>query len=192
MTNPRAVWDGKINAMTITVLPGRHEVLSERDIALVTLLGSCVAACIRDPRLGLGGLNHFLLPGDDSNGDGSARYGVNAMELLINDILRRGGKKSRLEAKVFGGANVIDVNSSQTVGNRNASFVLEFLKREGIPVLAQDLGGQRGRRIFYFPSTGRASVLMLRETETRRVNRNELPLIKTPNPASRAGAVELF
>lgn len=185
-------WDPKIGAMTITVLPGQHAVTAEAGVAIVTLLGSCVAACIRDPACGLGGLNHFLLPGDAASDQRSARYGVHAMELLVNDILRRGGQKSRLEAKVFGGANVIDVTASETVGDRNCSFVIEYLRREGIRLVAQDLGGERARRVFYFPETGRASVLKLPVAENRRLRNAELALRDRARAAPKAGGVELF
>lgn len=186
------IWDPKINAMTMPVLPGHHAVTGEPDIAVATLLGSCVAACIRDPLLGFGGLNHFLLPGDAGADQRSARYGAQAMEMLINDILKRGGAKARLEAKVFGGANVIDISAAETVGDRNCRFVAEYLRREGIPILAQDLGGERARRLFYFPHSGRASVLKLPAADNRRLRSAEMALRALAQSAPRAGGVELF
>jgi chemotaxis protein CheD len=185
-------WDPKINAMTLPVLPGQHAVTGEAEVAIVTLLGSCVAACIRDPDLRLGGLNHFLLPGDAGADQKSARYGVHAMELLINDILKRGGVKGRLEAKVFGGANVIDLTAAETVGDRNCRFVTEYLRREGVRVVAQDLGGDRARRVFYFPDSGRASVLKLPISDNRRLRSEELALKARAEAAPKAGGVELF
>ena len=185
-------FDTKIGAQATIVLPGDHLVSAEPDHALVTLLGSCVAACIRDPELRVGGLNHFLLPDDKSaseSGSGSLRYGTHAMEVLINDILKRGGSKTRLEAKVFGGGNVIDTSAAETVGDRNARFVLDYLRREGIQVAAQDLGGSRARRVFYFPTSGRVSVLRL---EPQAVKDQELRHKAKIETAPRAGSVELF
>lgn len=186
-------FDTKIGAQATIVLPGDHMVSSEPDHALVTLLGSCVAACIRDPETGVGGLNHFLLPDDRGatvgGGSGSLRYGTNAMEVLINDILKLGGSKGRLEAKVFGGGNVIDTSATETVGDRNARFVLDYLRREGIRVAASDLGGTRARRIFYFPTSGRVSVLRL---EPQAVRDQEMRLKAKVETAPRAGQVELF
>ena len=99
---------------------------------LTTILGSCIAACIRDPSVGVGGMNHFLLPEGDGEDRNARRFGVNAMEILINDILKRGGERSRLEAKLFGGANVI--NAMSDVGSRNAAFAKQFLSDEGISI----------------------------------------------------------
>lgn len=189
---PGHFWDPKINAMTQTVLPGFHAVTGEQELALVTLLGSCVAACIRDPQIAYGGLNHFLLPGDVNSDQKSARYGVHAMEVLINDILKKGGVKSRLEAKVFGGANVIDVSAHETVGDRNCRFVCDYLKAEGVRVTAQDLGGDRARRVFFFPATGRASVLKLPVSDNRRLRNEEMALRSKAQAAPKAGGVELF
>lgn len=193
-----AYFDPKIGARARSVLPGRHLVIDEPDVAVVTLLGSCVAACVRDVETGVGGLNHFLLPGDESKAgastdSGSLRYGVNAMEILINDILRRGGAKQRLEAKVFGGANVIDTAATETVGDRNGRFVIDYLSREGVRVAASDIGGDRARRVFFFPSTGRASVLRLPVSDTRKLRREEAKMHDVAKVAApKAGAVELF
>lgn len=189
---PRTYWDGKIGSKATIVLPGDHLVTEEKDLAIVTLLGSCVAACIRDTSSGIGGLNHFLLPEENSSGgaaSGSLRYGANAMEVLINDILRRGGSKDRLEAKVFGGGNVIDVSAAETVGDRNSKFVIDYLRREGVPVAASDLGGSRARRIFFFPATGRVSVLRLEPTS---VQEQEMRLKEKVETGPKTGSVELF
>ena len=187
-------FDPKIGARALGVLPGRHAVTAERDLAVTTLLGSCVAACIRDVEKGIGGLNHFLLPGED-RGEGaarSARYGVHAMEVLINDILKRGGRKSALEAKIFGGANVIDTATRDTVGLRNAEFVRQYLAVEGIRIAAADVGGERARRVYFFPATGRASVLRLAPSEDAAARRAEARLRRDAAAAPRAGGVELF
>ena len=191
--DPRVYWDAKIGSKATIVLPGDHLVTEDKELAIVTLLGSCVAACIRDVETGVGGLNHFLLPEDKSArseaGSGSLRYGTNAMEVLINDILRRGASKARLEAKVFGAGNVIDTSASETVGDRNARFVVDYLRREGVTVAASDLGGSRARRIFFFPSTGRVSVLRL---EPASVREQEMRLKEKVDTGPKTGGVELF
>lgn len=120
---------------------------------LVTILGSCIATCIRDPLAGIGGMNHFLLPGDGEDSSGTAtRYGAYAMEQLINEIIKAGGSKNRLEVKVFGGGNVIK-NSAQ-IGSRNAAFVKEFLAKESLQIVSADLEGIYPRRVHYYPDTG--------------------------------------
>ena len=191
MVSKGAYFDPKIGAPTQTVLPGDHLVIDEPGVAVTTLLGSCVAACLRDKELGLGGLNHFLLPGT-ARGQQSMRYGVHAMEVLINDILKRGGRKSRLQAKVFGGGNVIAVSAGDTVGERNARFVREFLKSEGIRIEAEDLGGDHARRVYFFPETGRASVLKLMGRETAELRTSEQRLQSRFDNKPKAGGVELF
>ena len=134
---------------------------SGEDLVLTTLLGSCVAACIRDPHAGVGGMNHFLLPG---LAEGPARsrsesYGLYLMELLINGLLKQGGRRERLEAKLFGGARTVDGLSD--IGAKNAKFAKDFLQMEGIAHSGGDLGGDKGRRIEYWPHTGRARQIFL-------------------------------
>ena len=122
-------YDSRFKVTAAKLLPTQYLVV-DNDTALVTVLGSCVAACIRDPLLKLGGMNHFLLP-DGNVGDGApARYGSYAMELLINDLLKRGANRKRLEAKVFGGANVLKGFTSNPVGTRNAEFVRQYLQAD--------------------------------------------------------------
>lgn len=193
-STPRTYWEAKVDSKATIVLPGDHCVTNETDLAIVTLLGSCVAACIRDVDTGVGGLNHFLLPEEQTAGgmSGSARYGTNAMELLINDVVKRGGQKNRLQAKVFGGANVIDTAATETVGDRNSKFVLDYLRREGIEIAAADLGGTRARRVFFFPNTGRVSVLRLEPSDQRAVREQEAKLKARLDVTETAGGVELF
>lgn len=189
-----AYFEPKIGARAVSVLPGRHAVIDEAELCVTTLLGSCVAACIRDVESGVGGLNHFLLPGEDRE-DGksrSMRYGVHAMEVLINDVLKRGGRKDALEAKIFGGANVIDTASEDTIGARNGRFVQRYLKTEGIRIAATDVGGDRARRVYFFPSTGRVSVMRLAPAETRSMGASESRLRLAARRAPAAGGVELF
>jgi chemotaxis protein CheD len=130
---------------------------SNQPVVIETLLGSCVAVCLHDPIERVGGMNHILLPGraDFSKFDAVSRYGVNAIELLINKIMALGGRRQSLTAKVFGGAHVVPcISKVNGMGRRNAGFALEFLKFEGIPVLSKDLGGDQARRIYLHTDTG--------------------------------------
>lgn len=187
----QSFFDQRIQAETVFVQAGQHYVKKPGPGAVSTFLGSCVSACIRDSKLGIGGLNHFLLPG---NGDGemSARYGVHAMELLINDLLRVGGSKEFLEAKLFGGAMVMTTTSSDPVGKQNARFVQDFLRDENIPILATDLGGNRARRVYFFPDTGRASVLHVAPAESKEIHQTDLALRRQATMPQKKGGVELF
>jgi len=158
----RGYFDPRFNARIITVSLGGQELTSAVGEVLSTVLGSCVAACLRDSSAGVGGMNHFLLPGEPADAAESPsddlRFGVTAMELLINALLKAGALRSRLEAKVFGGAAVLGQEGADSVGGRNAAFALRFLACEGIPVIARDLGGNVPRRANYEPATGRAWV----------------------------------
>ncbi len=155
---PGSYYDPVLQTHAIKLLPADYRV-TDQPLALVTLLGSCVAACLFDPLLGVGGMNHFMLPGGGS--DVCSRYGAHAMELLINDLLKRGVRRSRLQAKVFGGGNVLSGFYSDPIGTRNAGFVLEYLAAERIPVMAQDLGDIHPRKVCFFPQTGRTLVKRL-------------------------------
>ena len=145
------------------LMPGEYHVTTQ-DMMEVTVLGSCVAACIRDTRLGIGGMNHFMLP-DSDLGDGAgkaARYGSYAMEILINHLLKLGARREYLEAKVFGGGNVLPGLTQANVGHRNAAFVLRFLATEHIRIVARDLEDVHPRKVVYFPRSGRALIKRLR------------------------------
>lgn len=145
------------------ILPGEFFVSAEPMI-VYTVLGSCVSACIRDAVAGVGGMNHFMLPaptGDgksDSWGGESTRYGSFAMERLINEILKRGGARNRLEFKLFGGGKIYEGNID--VGANNARWALEYLKAEGFQAQKTDLGDVYPRKVYYFIDSGR--VLMKR------------------------------
>jgi chemotaxis protein CheD len=138
--------------------------VTTEDIMQATVLGSCVSACIRDVRLGIGGMNHFMLPEGDGSGpvSGAARYGTYAMETLIGHLLRLGARRDRLEAKVFGGGSVLTGLTLANIGQRNAAFVLEYLKGQGIRVAAQDLEDVHPRKVHFYPATGRVLVKRLR------------------------------
>jgi len=189
MAQPAAYFDKELQTPAIKLLPADYHVTAE-PLALVTLLGSCVAACLFDPLEGVGGMNHFMLP-DGRAGDVSARYGANAMELLINELLKQGARRSRLQAKVFGGGNVLR-GFADPIGTRNANFVLEYLAAEAIPVAAQDLGDIHPRKVCFFVQTGRTLVRRLPATREREVADVERAYRSRLTSAPASGGVELF
>jgi chemotaxis protein CheD len=190
----RRFFDATSGAWVVKVLPGECYVTPSPDELLVTVLGSCVSACIRDPRTGLGGMNHFMLPTGKAGGWGdelhSMRYGNFAMEKLINELLKRGCPRSEMEIKVFGGGNVIDSNNA--IGSKNAEFVLSFLKNEGLKWAAEDLGGQYPRRIQYSPANGRVTRKFLGGGDREIIARNELEFADTLGKKETAGDIQLF
>ena len=165
---PNRYFDPNFRVETAKILPGEYHA-TDRDMALVTVLGSCVSACIRDRASGIGGMNHFMLPdegkivGSHGNVSAGGRYGVHAMELLINQVLKLGGRRERLEAKVFGGGNVLQGFMLSNVGKQNAEFIVEYLGVERIPIVAQDLLDVWPRKIYYFPRSGKVMVKRLRK-----------------------------
>lgn len=182
--------DRHFRTEAIKVLPGEYYATAS-ELMIVTLLGSCVAACIHDPARQIGGMNHFLLPQNRLNdGLAAARYGVHAMELLINGLLQLGARRESLEAKVFGGGNVARRMSNCLVGQQNVDFVLAFLKRERIRVTAQDMGGDSPRRIHFFPRTGQVMVRTLAVAEVPEIEQVESALERKAD--SNKGEVELF
>ena len=179
-------------AKAVKVLPGEFYVDSD-DTPIVTVLGSCVAVCLRDPAAQVGGMNHFLLPdGGDSGFAGTAgRYGVHAMEMLINELVKRGAQRRRLEAKVFGGGHVMKNFTSLNVGQRNADFTKEFLKTEDIRLLSEDLLDIYPRKVCFLPKSGRALVKKLAaadETLAMQEKQYQSRLVEAPL----AGDIELF
>lgn len=173
--SPSLYFDQSMGREAAKIQPGECYVTA-LDMVLVTVLGSCVSACIRDPVARIGGLNHFMLPeatADESVASQPMRYGVYAMEVLINDILRRGARRERLEAKVVGGGNVLRGFGANSVGERNAAFVTRFLGAEGIRLVGQDLGGPHARKIYYFPATGRLMSKTLRSVQNDTLERRE-------------------
>lgn len=188
-------YDRNFDRDAVKILPGEYYV-TDTDVVLVTVLGSCVSACIRDPALGVGGLNHFMLPdtGADQSApaSSSARYGTNAMELLINQLIKQGARRSHLEVKVFGGGNVLSGLTVTDVGARNATFVLEYLRREGFRVAAQDLVGTFPRKIYFFPATGKVLVKKLKSTHNDTIAQRERDYRKRIDEVKVGGDVELF
>lgn len=187
--------DPRFDAIAVKVFPGEHFVTANPDEMLVTILGSCVTACIRDPLVGVGGMNHFMLPEAKGGGwdtaSGSMRYGNVAMERLINDILIQGGIRQRLEIKVFGGGNVMK-GATSNIGHRNADFVETYLVAENLPISAHHLRGSLPRRVHYFPSTGRVMLLELQRTEEEAVVRREGLYKSKIQIEPVAGSAELF
>jgi len=194
VTETRRYRDPRFDAIAIKVFPGDHYVTHDADEMLVTILGSCVTACIRDPLIGVGGMNHFMLP--ESAGAGwdtasaSMRYGNVAMERLINDILKRGGARDRLEIKVFGSGNVMKGNAN--IGHRNAEFVEQYLAAEGLRIAAHHLRGNLPRRVHYLPATGKVMLLELQRSEQEEVVRSEDSYKHKIMVEPDAGSVELF
>ncbi len=188
--------DSKFDKKVFKLLPGDFFV-TRRDEILTTVLGSCIAACIRDPVAGVGGMNHFMLPtatldsgawtGNASNAN---RYGAFAMESLINSVMKFGGRRERLEVKLFGGAAVIPGMSD--VGARNIDFVRRFLHLEGLPVCAESVGDTTPRRVNYFPRTGEVLVRKLRLTSRDQLAAREKDYLSALTKEPVAGDIELF
>lgn len=186
-------FDRVLGVQAVKVLPGEYFVTTS-DMVLVTVLGSCVSACLRDRDKGIGGMNHFMLPdaGRDDSLSSSARYGTYAMEILINHLLKMGARRTNLEAKVFGGGGVLASLTQSQVGERNAEFVLEYLAMEQIPVVAQDLRDIYPRKVYFFPATGRVLVKKLVRTHNDTIERREREYRARLKSDQVAGEVELF
>lgn len=144
---------------TVTVVQGDYFVTSDPNITITTVLGSCVAVCLYDTTAGVGGMNHFLLANQETASSKDLKYGVNAMELLINRVLQAGAERACLEAKLFGGARITD--HSRDIGGSNANFAIQFLEREGITCVSQSLRGTKARRVRFYPTTGAAKQLLI-------------------------------
>lgn len=189
-------YDPHFGMQTAKILPGEYYATA-RDLMLVTVLGSCVAACIRDRRTGVGGMNHFMLPhGPDQRGDkvvaASARFGGYAMEVLINSLIKMGARRNDLEAKVFGGGAVIEGFVVNNVGERNAQFVLDYLREEKIEVASQDLLGPHPRKVYYRPNNGKVMVKRLRILHNDTILTRETEYNDRLMHNRLAGDVELF
>lgn len=188
-------FDRNFKSDAVRVLPGEYFYTRE-NLMIMTVLGSCVAACVRDRISGVGGMNHFLLPegGDpDSPVSESMRYGSYAMEVLINDLFKAGARRENLEAKVFGGGNVIKGMSSIAVGSRNAKFVVNYLNTDRIPIVVQDLEDIYPRKVCFFPNSGKVLVKKLKQEVPDQVITSERDYqrrLKVIKPA--VGDVDLF
>jgi chemotaxis protein CheD len=190
-------WDASNDAWAAKILPGELYVTRDADELITTVLGSCVSACIRDNRLGIGGMNHFMLPlkmegGSDAWMDQATRYGSYAMEQLINEILKAGGSKRNLEMKLTGGGRVIAGANTADIGQRNIEFVMEFAEIEGIQVISQDLGDIFPRKVIYYPASGRLRVKRLRSMHNDTLFQREELYVKELQTEPVEGDVELF
>ncbi|MEO0398816.1 MAG: chemotaxis protein CheD [Pseudomonadota bacterium] len=178
---------GSNRRKAIHVVQGDFAVSDDPEAMLTTVLGSCVATCLFDAEAGVGGMNHYLLPGEQ-NTNHNVVYGVNAMELLINGLLKLGAQRGSIKAKLFGGASMINIGSS--IGDKNIEFGRRFLRDEGIECVSESLGGMRARRVQFWPTTGRARQRQL--TDVADPVKVEPPAPKpAPKPAT-ADDVEFF
>ena len=182
-------YDSFFKNEAVKILPGEYFVHNE-DILIMTTLGSCIAACLWDREARVGGMNHFMLPEGDA---GSGRYGSYAMELLINEMMKQGATRATMEAKVFGGGQVIDGMTSLNIGEHNTSFVMEYLKTERIPIMSKDVLGIYPRKVCFLPASGKAMVKRLAAANTSALVAQDRAELQKVNPASSSGgSVDLF
>jgi chemotaxis protein CheD len=182
-------YDAHFKNAAVKVLPGEYFVDNE-DLLVMTTLGSCIAACLWDRHAQIGGMNHFMLP--EGQGD-SGRYGSFAMELLINEMMKRGASKGRMEAKIFGGGAVIAGMNTINVGERNTNFVLDYLKTERIPVVSKDVMDVYPRKVCFLPRSGKAMVKRLAATNADALVQQDKAAAQKAQPvASSGGSIDLF
>lgn len=208
MTPPQALpgfegvnryWDSRMNLFAAKILPGECYV-SDHGEMISTVLGSCVSACIRDTEIGVGGMNHFMLPVQSTSevisrvsvANAELCYGNWAMEFLINEILKLGGKKNRLEVKLFGGGAVLEGMTNIDVGGRNVQFILDFVKSENLRVLAEDLGKDYPRKVLYFPDTGAVKMKRLKVRANATVEKREKAYLDSMSSKPQSTDIELF
>jgi len=185
-------YDAHFKTEAVKILPGEYFVYNE-DVLIMTTLGSCIAACLWDRNARVGGMNHFMLPDVGGGGADSGRYGSYAMELLINEMLKRGASRMTLEAKVFGGGAVISGMSSINVGERNTAFVMDYLKTERIPVVSKDVLEIYPRKVCFFPASGKAMVKRLAPTNADALVAQDRAAAQRAVPQSTGGgSVDLF
>lgn len=187
-------YEAQFKCEAVKVLPGEYFVSSE-ELLIMTTLGSCIAACLWDPKAQVGGLNHFMLPegGADASATNAGRYGSYAMEVLINELMKRGASRSTLEAKVFGGGQVIAEMSTMNVGERNTQFVLDYLKTEHIPVVSKDVLGIYPRKVCFLPASGKAMIKRLTLAQPSGILAQERAAAQVAaRTADSGGSVDLF
>jgi chemotaxis protein CheD len=182
-------YDAHFKNAAVKILPGEYFVDNE-DLLVMTTLGSCIAACLWDRTAQIGGMNHFMLP--EGSGD-SGRYGSFAMELLINEMMKRGASKSRMEAKIFGGGAVISGMNTINVGERNTNFVIDYLKTERIPIVSKDVLDIYPRKVCFLPHSGKAMVKRLAPTNTDALVQQDRAAAQKAQPVvSTGGSIDLF
>jgi chemotaxis protein CheD len=189
-------FDRTFDCEAAKISPGEYY-YTDKNMLIVTVLGSCVSACIRDKVSGIGGMNHFMLPdGAKSDKDSpvseSMRYGTYAMEVLINQLLRNGARRENLEAKIFGGGNVLRSFTTNNVGDRNAAFVKKYLKEEGIKVTGEDLLDIYPRKVYFFPKTGKVLVKKLKQLNNYTLVKREEAYSSKLKTNDVGGEVDLF
>ena len=185
-------YDAFFKNEAVKVLPGEWFVFDE-DILIMTTLGSCIAACLWDRERRIGGMNHFMLPeGSGAAGSDAGRYGSYAMELLINEMIKRGANRSTMEAKVFGGGAVISGMNSINVGERNTKFVLDYLALERISVVSKDVLDVYPRKVCFLPASGKAMVKRLASANVEALAAQERAAASRVLPAAAAGSIDLF
>lgn len=187
-------WDREHQHWVAKILPGEYYVTTSPDEVIATTLGSCVSACVRDTRNGIGGMNHFMLPlqasADHGWVDAATRYGSYAMEHLINDILKQGGERRFLEVKLSGGGKIMA--NMTDVGRCNIEFIRHYLDMEGLPLTAEDLGDVYPRKVLYYPITGVMRVKKLRKLHNDTLIKREQAYRAELETQPDAGDVELF
>jgi len=191
-------WDKTFEVIAAKILPGEYYVTRDNEL-ITTVLGSCVSACIRDKEIGIGGMNHFMLPITTSDKlkksseaivGQATRYGNFAMEHLINTILSNGGKRKNLELKVFGGGKIIPMLTD--VGIKNIDFVLDYIDQEGLNLLSHDLGDIYPRKIIYFPQTGKVRMKRIQDLHNDTIAQRERQYLNVLKNEPVGGEVELF
>jgi len=195
---PISYYDKRFATDAVKLLPGQYFVTTQNKM-LVTVLGSCVAACLFDPASGIGGMNHFMLPSVNKTAEEfdkmqgvAAKYGVHAMELLINDLVKAGASKKRIKAKIFGGGKVVPSFVQNDVGRFNAEFVTQFLNTERIPILASDLCDTYARKIYFFPSDGNVLMKRIHELNNATIIERETQHRWELSTRAPSGSVDLF
>ena len=188
-------WDKTRGCWGAKIMPGQYYVTISDEI-ITTVLGSCISACIRDSKLGIGGMNHFMLPSSDieaaklNTTTDAARYGNYAMEHMINDILKNGGRRENLEVKIFGGGKIL--KNMTDIGLRNISFIHEYIKTEGMKIISEDVGDVHPRKVIYHPASGKAQVKRLRSVHNDTVVNRERDYMQDINKKPVQGDIELF
>jgi chemotaxis protein CheD len=186
-------YEARFRSEAVKVMPGEYFVDSE-ELLVMTTLGSCIATCLWDRRARVGGMNHFMLPAVSRAGDASdqgGRYGSYAMELLINELMKRGATRATLEAKVFGGGQVVAGMDSMDIGEGNTRFVLDYLQTERIPVVSSDVRGIHPRKVCFLPASGKAMVKRLAPARGQALADEERSAARRATSAA-SGSIELF
>lgn len=191
-------WDKHANMVVAKILPGEFYVTKNNEL-IGTVLGSCISACIWDSVMGIGGMNHFMLPikndthgasGWENNGSYTCRYGNWAMEYLINEILKNGGNRNNIKCKIFGGGKIISTITD--VGANNISFVKTFIENEGLDIVSEDVGGNCPRKVLFDPNNGRARIKRLRSLNNETIQQREIEYVKDIKAHEQDSDIELF